>query len=121
MLTGLVEFVRSLFMEKRETLFTILIFSLLGFALYFVFSQLTKEKDVSSEDLRVLKERHAEEIKTLREYQLEADIQYQKDISACNREKRVALDSIEEYYYHKVKELRQSVKRLETKVNQLNR
>jgi len=121
MFTGLVEFVRSLFTEKRETLFSILIFSLLGFALYFVYSQLTREKDVSSEDLRILKERHAEEIKTLRDYQLEADIQYQKDISACNRDKRVAIDSIEEYYYHKVKDLRASVKRLESKVNQINK
>lgn len=121
MLTVVVEFVRSLFMERRETLFSILIFSLLGFALYFVYSQLTREKDVSSEDLRILKEQHVEEIKTLREYQLDADIQYQKDISTCNREKRIAIDSIEEYYYHKVKELRASVKRLETKVNQINK
>lgn len=121
MLIALMEFVRSLFTEKREALFSILVFSLLGFALYFVYSLLTREKDANLEDVRILKEQHVEEIKALRAYQLEADIEYQREISLCNREKRIAIDSIEEYYYNKVKELRTSLKKVEAKFNLLNK
>lgn len=121
MLIALMEFVRSLFTEKREALFSILVFSLLGFALYFVYSLLTREKDTNLEDVRILKEQHVEEIKALRAYQLEADIEYQREISLCNREKRIAIDSIEEYYYNKVKELRTSLKKVEAKFNLLNK
>lgn len=121
MITAYMEFIRSLFGEKRETLFAILILAMLGFAINFLYTQLTNEKDTSQEDLKALKTQHNEEIKLLREYQIESEIQYQKDISACKREMRMALDSIEDYYFNKVKDLRQSVKRLELKVEQINR
>lgn len=114
------EFIKSLFGEKRETLFSILIVTVLAFALYAVYDQYIKEKDVSAEDLKALKEQQREEIKKLREYQIESDIEHQQEISELNRACRVKIDSIEEYYYVKFKELRNSVKRIETKISKLN-
>lgn len=121
MLTTYIEFIKSLFGEKRETLFAILILAMLAFAINFLYTQLNNEQDNSQEDIKELKAQHIEEIKAMRQYQIESDIQYQKDLSACTRDKRIAIDSIEEYYFNKVKELRLSIKRIKNKVELINK
>lgn len=111
----------TLITEQKEKLFTILIFTMLGAACYFFFEQYTNEKSIGAKDIELLKSAHLEEIKKIREHQIDSEIEFQIAISACKKECRIKIDSIDDYYYHKFRNLHESVMRIDKKVNTLIR
>lgn len=111
------DFIKTLFTEKRETLFGILIVTMLCFAVYFMYEQFTKVEDVSAKDIENLKVMHNEEIKTLRNERVLAENELLARLSECNRDCHRKMDSIEEVYYYKFKEFEQKVNKIENKVN----
>lgn len=115
--TEIFDFIKNLYTEKKETIFTVLIVAVICFVCYFLYGQLIREQDTSEKDLVALKEQQSVEIKKIREYQVDAEIQFQQEISNCHRECRQKIDSLEQFYYDKFKSLKNSIQRIENKVN----
>lgn len=111
--------ISTLVTEKKDVVFTILIFAILGSLSYFLSTQVIREKEVGAKDIELLKSVHLDEIKKIRDHQIDSEIEFQRSIADCKRDCRIRLDSIEDYYANKYRTLHETVKRIDKKVNDL--
>lgn len=113
------DWISVLLTEQKDKLLTILIFSILVALSYFLYDRVGYEKETGGKDIEALKASHMEEIKKIREYQIESEIEFQRAIADCKRDCRIRLDSIEDYYANKFRTLHETVKRIDRKVSNL--
>ena len=113
----LFDWIKSLLTERKDVLFSVLILAALVFTCVALYDRVGEERTIAVSDREAVKTQCQEDIRKLREYQIQAEIQFQEDLAACRRECRMKIDSIEQSYYQRFSDLHRAVKRLGQKVN----
>ena len=117
MFTEIFDKILLLYQEKKETVFSVLIVALLCFVIYALYTYTTEDKTFHQADLAETKARYDEEIKILRINFINAQVEFNAEITACHRDCRSKVDSLEEFYFNEFRKLKKKVDNIDNRIN----
>lgn len=119
MFTEIFDKVLSLLHEKRETIFGVLIVALLCFTIYAQYGYTNEDKASYQAEIAAAKTKYDEDIKILRVNYINAQVEFNEEISSCHRDCRAKVDSLEEFYFNEFRKLQKKVNNIDNRINQI--
>ncbi|MCC6818683.1 MAG: hypothetical protein IT245_07320 [Bacteroidia bacterium] len=119
MFTEIFDKILSLLHEKRETIFGVLIVALLCFTIYAQYGYTNEDKASYQAEIAAAKTKYDEDIKILRVNYINAQVEFNEEISSCHRDCRAKVDSLEEFYFNEFRKLQKKVNNIDNRINQI--